>query len=303
VPVAGVIDPSHNERKVDKSGRLPQWFSKDQVLSAALHADPKWSPWTYELLAAALEEFQERGDQISTTSLVAPCPRSLVLERKAPYILHMDDVWRAFRGTMIHYVLEGTARTNSIAEHRFFAPFDAEEITCSPDLVTSDTIYDYKNTKQVPKYDYPYRSHVEQLQLNRYILNHATRVEKDGEVATQFPFDYRIANYQHLVVVYIDLDGPKPLEVTHSVEVKGRTRKRREPHIWTDGEVLEAFIPRFRSLRAALDSYPEWPDGIEDIEWWGSNPDPKDPWKCPGFPSCRLKGLCLASKRPNGLLW
>lgn len=293
-----MLDPSHDERKALQAGRLPQWLTLEQAKSAALHADPSWSPWTYELLTAALNEIQDRGDNISTTALVGPCPRSTVLERKEGYIGDMDDLWRAFRGTMVHRVLEFSCRPESIAEARFYATVDGEEeISCSPDLVTPDSIWDYKNTKQNPKYDYPYRTHVLQLQFNRYIVNNMTRVEKDGKALTDFPFDPRTTSFQHLVVAYLDIDGPKPLEIKKSVEIPGQKRKRRVPDVWDDKQVLEELLPRYRAMRAAMDSYPVFPAGVEEL--WGGEPT----WACPGFPHCPLKGMCLASRWPKGLTW
>lgn len=295
MPVIGIEDPSFKERSDDMATRLPRWLTVEQVLAAALASEPTWAPYNYELLNAALGEIQERGDAISTTALTSPCPRSTVLERKESYILSVDAIWRAFRGTMVHYVLEHAARPGSIAEHRFFMELaPGQEISCSPDLVTPDTIWDYKNTAKNPTYGYVYKSHGLQLQTNRLIVNNASRVEFEGEPVTEFPFDYRSTVFQHLAIMYLDIDGPKPIEVTQSVQVGNR--KRRMPHVWEDEEVLEWVLPRYRALRAALEVYPEWPDGVEDV--WGGPPG----WACPGRPWCRLPN-CLAKRYPNGLVW
>lgn len=301
--VVGIIDPSHKERKYDRSGSKPRWFPPEELLSIAREADPRWSPWTYELLAAAIGELQDRGDHISTTALVAPCPRSVVLERREDHVIDMDRLWRSFRGTMVHYVLEDTARSTGVAEHRFHAQFAGGPLSCSPDLVTPDTIYDYKNVPTNPLYDYPKPYHSEQLQLNRYIVNHAEKVTRDGKVVTSFPFDYRSAEFKHLVIVYMDINGPKALETLHTVKQEGRQRGRREPYIWDDKLVESHFKDRYQSLQAALESYPEWPDGIEDLDWWGPNYDPENPWACPGWPFCSLRHTCLASRYPHGLVW
>jgi hypothetical protein len=300
MPVVGVVDPSHKANKA--SATPPPWLPVEELLSKAYTAEPKWSPYTFEIINAALGEIEERGDNISTTTLTGPCPRSTVLERKEDYVITMDDIWRAFRGTMVHYVLEGGARPNSIAEVRFFAPFAGDDlISCKPDLITDDgSIWDYKNTAKNPNYDYPYKGNAEQVQLNRYIVSRATDWEKDGK-PTALPFDVRSMRFNHLVLVYMDLDGPKTLEVVKSVQVRNKTNEGthpvKMPDIWTDAQVEETFTPRYQAMRAALESYPVWPEGVESV--WGG---PKG-WECPGYPYCPLKGKCLASRYPNGLVW
>ena len=303
--IVGIIDPSHNEKKADIGGRAPKWFPLDTVLLESLNGDPRWSSWDYELLAAAIGELQDRGSHISTTALTGPCPRSTVLERKEPYVASIDDLWRAFRGTMIHYVLEYTARPGSIAEARFFATLDGRhEISCSPDLVWGDTIKDYKNTKEVPRYDFMYKGHQLQLQFNRWIVNNATRWEKDGQ-PFDLPFDVRTAQFEHLVCQYLDIDGPKAIETTKTVQVPTKTpgakatKNQRVPAVWSDKAVMDELVPRYRAMRAALDSYPVWPEGIEEL--WGGPPG----WRCPGYPYCPLP-KCLAkryTKDKGGLVW
>ncbi len=312
MPLIGVVDPSHDERKTTKPGRLPAWLPIDELLEKSLNAGPRWSPYPFELLNAALGEFEERGDRISTTALTAPCPRSLVLERKEDYVLTIDELWRAFRGTMIHKVLEDASRLGAIAETRFFTEIDGEPISCKPDLITRDgTMYDYKNGADVPRYDYMYQSHNEQLQFNRWIVQHHTRAEKNDRLVL-LPFNPRNMEFDHLVIVYMDLDGPKVLETTKTIEVPNKTvpgtKKRKVPDIWEDDTVLDGwedyrggFIPgmrpRFAALRAAFNSYPDFPE--ECAEVWGGPPG----WGCPGFPWCPLRGKCLASRYPNGLVW
>lgn len=313
MPVVGVLDPAHDERKALRSGRLPKWLSLDEIREEARVADPKWSPWSYELVTAALGEIEERGTNISTTALTSPCPRSVVLERKESYVVTLDELWRAFRGTMVHYVLEDSAREGSIAEVRFFAPIYGDEmISCKPDLVTADgTIWDYKNTAEVPRYNYPYTGHTEQLQFNRFIIEHSVRWEKDDK-PVDLPFDPRHMEWSHLAVMYMDLDGPKPLEVLAPVQIPKKdgsgTYTRRKPDIWDDEKVLwgwkdyegvdvAGLVERYKAMRNALDMYPDWPSGLEEV--WGGEAG----WACPGYPHCPLQSKCLASRYPAGLIW
>ena len=273
-------------------------------MEESYRADPHESPWSYELLAASIGEVEERGQNISTTALVGPCPRSTVLERMEDYVEDVDRLWRAFRGTMVHYVLEAAARPNSIAEVRFHAPVGDDTISCKPDLITDDgQLWDYKNTAKVPRWNNVYPNHAEQLQINRWIVNNAVKWEKDGE-PYDLTLDVRTMSFEHLVIMYLDLDGPKPLEYMESIDVpttskyaKSATKKAKIPGVWNDERVLDLLLPRFNAMRAALDSYPKFPDIAQKV--WGG---PKD-WRCPGYPLCPLNGKCLAARYPGGLTW
>lgn len=307
MPIVGFIDPSHGERLRSiggQSGELPEWKPVEEILDEAYRADPHWSPWSYELLAASIGEIEERGSNISTTALTSPCPRSVVIERMEDYIGDVDTLWRAFRGTMVHYVLEAAQRPNSVAEVRFFAPIGDDVISCKPDLITEDgQLWDYKNTAKVPRWNNPYPNHVEQLQLNRWIVNNAVKWEKDDK---EYPLqlDVRSMKFEHLVIMYLDLDGPKPLEYMESIDVpttskdaKSKTKKVRLPGVWDDERVLDMLLPRFNAMRAALESYPKFPKIAQQV--WGGPPT----WACPGYPYCPLRGQCTASRYPGGLIW
>lgn len=299
MPLVGLIDPSHNERKEDMPGRYPAWVSIGDALRAASEADPKWSPWTYELLAAAMNEWQER-DYISTTALISACPRSLVIERNEPFILPLDSLYASLMGTLIHRTLESAARPGSIAEARFFATIDDTEVSCSPDLVTLDTVWDYKKTENPPTFDYPYKKHTLQLQYNRFLINHASRWEMDGK-PFEIPFDPHATVFKHLAVVYLGPKGPKVIEVTASRDVPtatGKTVKRRVPDIWDNDRVYEDMSNRLESLRMALESYPKWPKGLEERMGWEGPAD----WHCPGAPLCWLPN-CTAKRYPGSLTW
>lgn len=296
MPLIGIVDPSHTQRRGDP-WTPPKWYPVDDILEQAYRADPRWSPWSYELLNVAVSEIQERGDHISTTALVSPCPRSVVLERKADYVGDIDALWRAFRGTMVHAVLERAQRPNSVAEVRFIMEFDDDELSCKPDLVTeAGDLWDYKNTENPPAYDYPYTEHTQQLQINRFVVNHADKWEAD-----ELPFNPRSLTFRHLSIMYLGPKWPKALETLKTERVPTKdgtgTKPRRVPDIWSDDKVTDLILPRFRALRAALESYPEWPYGVEEV--WGGEPS----WKCPGFPHCPLKGMCLASRYPEGMVW
>jgi hypothetical protein len=73
--------------------------------------------------------------------------------------------------------------------------------------------------------------------------------------------------------------------------------KRKMPFVMSDDEVEETLLmPRITAMARALESFPEWPEGAEEV--WGGEPG----WKCPGPPLCYLPN-CLAKRYPNGLVW
>ena len=224
MPLIGLVDPTHDERKRDEQGRLPRWLPLDEYVAMFETASPKYSPWTYELVAAALDQWQER-DYISTTMLVGGCARSKVLERKEDFILDIDSMWPAFKGTQTHRTLEFSARPGALAEARFFTTVYIEgagdiEVSCSPDLITQNpaAVVDYKapsDDRSIPMYGYPWQSQVDQLQFNRYIVNHAERWDlREGD---ELPFNPRELNFEHLYIVYIGQRGPKVIECQKSI--------------------------------------------------------------------------------------
>lgn len=306
MPAIGYIDPTHRERKRHTGGQtnqLPNWKSVDQLLEETYNADPHHSPWPYELINAALVDDHEWKNRISATMLNSPCPRSTVLEKLEDYVGTADDLWRAFRGTMTHTLLEQAARPGSVAEVKFIAMVGDEEFSCVPDLITPNgQIWDYKNVARIPAYDYVAGYYAEQLQFNRWGVNNAVRWEKDGE-PYDLTLDVRTMKFEHLVILFLGPDEPKALEYMESIEVptgkgaKYPTKKVRVPGVWSDERVMDVMLPRFNAMRAALDSYPDFPDIAQKV--WGGPAE----WKCPGWPYCPLRGKCLASRYPNGLKW
>lgn len=300
MPLVGIVDPSHDELSSNEPGRYPRWFTREEVLTRALNADPKWSPWPYELLTGILSEFQDR-DYISVTMITDGCPRSSVIERKEDYILPISKLYASYRGTLFHAMLENHARPNSIAEHRFHTTVDGLALSCSPDLVTPDGLWDWKMTENPPTFGYPWKKHTQQVQWNRYIVNNCERWEHQGEQNPDLPFNPRTANIRNLVVVYLGPKGPKPILVEKSMPYttpNGKSIKRKQPHVLTDEEVLEAIRPRLRNMSMALEAYPRWPKGLEDEPGWAGPAS----WDCPGPPLCYLPD-CAAKRWPNGLMW
>jgi hypothetical protein len=312
MPLVGVVNPSHYERMHDKHGRLPDWLDLDELMLTLQEPNPKFSPWTFELAQAVLKEHQERGDRISTSLLTSPDPRAEVIARKVDYIGSLDDEYASLRGTMVHRTLEAYPRLGSVAEARFYTTVDGILFSGSPDLLTEDTVYDYKTTDNPPGFGYAYRHHTEQVQLNAFIVRHAEKWETFDHQPLELPFDPRETNIEHAVVVYLGPKAPKVIETQRKVEFTtptGKTRDVKRPYVWSDQEVLDEFRPRLHAMRAALDSYPDWPEPFDvevggemrtltAEEVWGGKPG----FRCPGPPLCNLK-TCLARRDEDLYVW
>jgi hypothetical protein len=309
MPMIGLVDPSHYERRHHKAGRLPQWMTLDEVRAAASEPNPKWSPWPVEMVEAAIGEHQERGDRLSSSALTAPCPRGEVIKRKMDYIGTLDGMYLPVRGTMVHKMLEHYARPGSMAEYRFYTTVDDIEVSCSPDLLTEEAVYDWKVTDNPPGFGYPYRHHTEQVQFNAFIARHMEHWDPPSSFPGGLLFDPREHPVKHAVVVYLGPKGPKVIETERKQEFITPTGAKREgnrPYVWTDDEVLAEMRPRLHMLHEGLKSFPEWPEPMytpdgekyRAEEVWGGEPD----WACPGPPLCHLPD-CLAKRWPNYLTW
>lgn len=276
----------------------------DDVLRRAEKGDIK-GPWTYELLSALLATVQDRGRRISTTTLTAKCPRSEYLKRTTDYTEEAAKLWASFRGTMFHGQLEQHAHPRSVAEARYWKDLggDLGMLSGSPDLVdiSAGLLYDYKFTKENPRYDYPWKDHIEQVQINRWLVEHADYVEERRDFEGCIPLfplserghdlvaarieeepraflagadttENRIRfvpyEWQGCIVIYMDDKGPKPLTCTRSEEVIGKNskpRKVRVPDVWADHRVYELVVKKYAERQEALegDVLPDIPEGYE----------------------------------------
>jgi hypothetical protein len=216
--------------------------------------------YTYELLKLMFDQVQDREDRVSTTTLTSKCLRSEFLKRAEEYTESPDKMFPAFRGTLIHGQLEHARREGSVAEARFHVDIPGlGHLSGSPDLldVEEGILYDYKTTKENPRFAYPWPDHKDQLNINRWLVDNATRVEWDDQVYEGDDCkQFRPVDWQALVVVYIDSQGPKPLEVTKSEQVptvsgKG-TKSVRVADIWHDDYALAWITERYEQVRDAF---------------------------------------------------
>jgi hypothetical protein len=153
--------------------------------------------WTYELLAAMLaaqtaHPSHADGTRISTTVLTAKCLRRIALERTHNFSVVPADLWAMFRGTQFHAQLEQWAHPDSYGEARFYVddigvqipaikealPDEDRSFSGSPDLVDpgKGVVFDYKRTKEVPRFGNVWPDHVAQLNINRWLADKADRV-------------------------------------------------------------------------------------------------------------------------------
>lgn len=259
--------------------------------------------WTYELTAAMLHAMVQHpshadGTRISTTVLTQKCLRQLVWERQTDYTTSLAGQWAMFRGTQFHGQLEAFAHPLSYAEARFYVhdlgkqipavakalPRKDRSFSGSPDIVAPDygRLGDYKRTKEVPRFNFPWQDHVAQGNINRWLVDNADTVaiasppaglpaNKDGQVAGVYPDDtgryvfdmsdpdiraaFVPVEWQELVVIYVDDKGPKPITCTESINVpakNGGTKKARVPELWSDERTEKYIADKYIAARLAL---------------------------------------------------
>lgn len=244
-----------------------------EALEQAADREKGCGGYTYELLAWLADCQQDRGNRISTTTLTTKCLRSEALKRTMPYFEKPKGLWAAARGTFFHGVLEVHAHPRAIAEARYWTTWEGDPLSGSPDLVDPPAGYlsDYKNAKDMPMF-YPWKGHIEQLQVNRWLVDHADRVEYQGDEfnLTDPAIRSRFvpARWDRLEVVYMDEKGSKPMTIkkTEQAATKvGGVKNVKVPDIWTDDRVENDLIgPRYEAAKKALNGdVPLWDDDFK----------------------------------------
>lgn len=256
--------------------------------------------FTYELLSSMFAQQQDRGENISTTTLTSKCLRSEYLKRLEPFAEQPEKMWASFRGTMYHGQLELHAAPGAIEEPRYHVYIEGlGHLSGSPDLldVRMGTLYDYKVTKEVPKFSYPWEDHVAQNNVNRWLVDHGQWVQyQEGvylldstaeEAFWKFANDkdipvvgadvrenitrFRPVMWNGLYIVYMDDKGPKPIECTKSVQVPKAggqgTKSQRVPDIWSDTQAEAYITERYMAADQALRGH-ELPDIPPAFEGW-----------------------------------
>ena len=192
---------------------------------------------------------KERPDAMTVTRLLSN-PRHVKLEAANDYFAEPESNYATFRGSIVHQILEDNADGDSITEIRMSRTLDDVEISGQPDSVRlretngRTLLRDWKTTNELPKYNSPYKNHIQQVNMYRWLL------ELDPENTD-------------LEVVYISMDGIKILPLTHA----GRTARGRaiaEQH-WPD-EKVEAFM-RERLTLHQVQPILKYADIPEDDQW------------------------------------
>ena len=81
-------------------------FPIDECLEHCLSGD-NYCGTPYELQAMFFAGVQDRGDRLSTTSILDKCDRQEWYKRRLDYAVEPASLYAAQRGTLIHAQLEG----------------------------------------------------------------------------------------------------------------------------------------------------------------------------------------------------
>jgi hypothetical protein len=186
-----------------------------------------WEDMPYEVLHGMHANLtKERPDSISVTQLLG-CPRKVYLEGTTDYAVPPADNYAAFRGMVVHAVLEESGE-GAEKETRVEREYRGVTISGQPDNlrvvgVNNRTLLrDWKSVNKLPLYDNAYSHHQEQVNLYRWLLS----------------LDWRRTD---LEIVYLAMDGVKVIPLK-----RGGTNRygRAIPmQVWTDEEV-ESFLDR-----------------------------------------------------------
>src|ERR1051326_1189006 len=266
MPISGwIVDDADGQERV---------FTSEELLDYAKGRPEGWQ-WTYEVVKLIIDGQQDRGDHLSTTALTGECDLNFVLERKSSYVRRLDDEWASFTGSMYHEQLEkASIPGQTVVERRYWLELEGLGwVSCKPDVIDihHGILGDYKTKSKAldPRRRNPYDANIQQLNVNRYIVDHAEWIEFDeqgDESATQASFIYpyhkhpevsvmvvpvvegetRPYEWSHLEAIYLTpREGMQTLMCSRSIDVPRKdgkgTKKARVPWIWSDSEA-ETFI-------------------------------------------------------------
>lgn len=184
--------------------------------------------YSYPILNGIIENLQDR-DYISVTSLLG-CLRNTYLSMTYDYFASPDDLYHMFRGSISHLITEKYSHPDAIVEETFTKEHDGIEVSGTPDVIIPDQelIRDFKTTKSVPFFKYPYSNHTMQLNLYRWLVPYETN---------------------HLEVQYLDMGKVK--------------RSQAKIHPDRTQEILDT---RLTTLKSALDMEQPPPKPAPDSE-------------------------------------
>jgi len=111
-------------------------------------------PFTPPLVRGLIESNQPRDLIGYSVTELGGCPRKVVLKERVPYWLEPRKAYWAYRGRLIHALLEAEAdQGHALTEQRYYADLEGRLITGQPDLIYPEPglLVDYKTTRQVPQ--------------------------------------------------------------------------------------------------------------------------------------------------------
>lgn len=146
--------------------------------------------FTYPILKGITEEVTSRN-YISVTSLLG-CTRNTYFTMHNDIYVSPEDLYFLFRGTISHHIIENNQQDNALVEQTFTRKHQGLKLTGTPDVILPEQgkIIDYKTTRSLPRYKWPYSNHTLQLNLYRWL------------VAEEY-------DIKELEVQYLDMSGVK----------------------------------------------------------------------------------------------
>ena len=253
--------------------------------------DPAF-PHPYPFLVSMLVDNREKpkipSNNLSASRLLGKgCLRCDILEKNVDYTESIDAMWARFRGEAYHSVAEKFKAAHQYAEYQMWAKLpNGETITGRPDLIDKHAIIDLKTTKNIPKWDMVWNDHAMQLNIYRWLCNHAFEAWKPGSAPADDEVFVKLMNsreFKSLVVWYVDDNGYKPLEVRKTIQVetkpgaKNPFKSVKVPALMSDDEVENMLVRNAEEILLAFAEYettsklPRFPDGFD--------PMPQSFWK------------------------
>lgn len=223
----------------------------------------EWGGFPYEVLLGMHKNLTKvRPSEITITTLLH-CARKVQLDREAEYFADPRKNYPAFRGTVIHAIVQNEATPDAIVEQRYARDFEGTRISGGLDwhrLMKAKNgktlIRDYKSVNELPKFYSAYTSHQQQLNLYRWLL------DLDPEET-------------ELEIVYISMDGVKIIPL--SAGGTTRTGRKKAQQVWDDDKAEEFIRERLALLQR---------DGILPYRLVPE----EDLWMCADY--CEVRDLC-----------
>jgi hypothetical protein len=282
-------------------------ISWDECLTRCVHNALHPCDYTADMLNAMRVDYEdpdrEPGVESFTPTRLLGCPRQPALQAGADYYVDVDQAYPAFRGNMVHALMERTTFPGAvqvIREHRFaltvMTRYGPQPFTAKPDLVVvkrvdyDETmkatlhvkIVDYKSTGDIG-HDFTAAKLEHQLQANMY----AWIVSRCLLDVVELPEaeDVEIV-IDEVEIVYCSMKKIRRFTSAGERQTRGKMRTRKpatyesitlEPiRLWDLGKLHRYIIRKIEERIAAKTTLPDILEG-------------EDAWLCD---YCPVKALC-----------